>query len=261
MTLLDTSISALRGLHDDLAARVADLTDDQLAGPSGASEWPVAQVLSHLGSGAEIALAGYRAAVEGTTPPGPSYNQEVWDRWNVLSARDQAEAYVVHDAALVSFLEGLSADQRASLYVDLGFLPAPLPLTSVVGMRLNEVAHHTWDVEVGFDPAATLDARAADALLDHFSAGLAFLLGFTGRADRLDRPAVVRIGGTDAALVLDEGISLTRGDLESSATFTGSTEAALRLMSGRLAPEHTPTGTDVTGTVTLDDLRRVFPGY
>ena len=28
-------------------------------------------------------------------------------------------------------------------------------------MRLNEVAHHTWDVTVGLDPAATVDATAA----------------------------------------------------------------------------------------------------
>ncbi len=32
-------------------------------------------------------------------------------------------------------------------------------------------------------------------------------------------------------------------------------------MAGRLSPEHTPDGVAVTGNVTLDDLRRVFPGY
>ncbi len=32
-------------------------------------------------------------------------------------------------------------------------------------------------------------------------------------------------------------------------------------MAGRLSPEHTPAAVEVTGNVTLDDLRRVFPGY
>ena len=32
-------------------------------------------------------------------------------------------------------------------------------------------------------------------------------------------------------------------------------------MSGRLRPEVTPTGVRVIGNVSLDDLRRVFPGY
>jgi hypothetical protein len=38
-------------------------------------------------------------------------------------------------------------------------------------------------------------------------------------------------------------------------------EAAIRLIGGRLAAAHTPAGTEVVGDVTLDDLRRVFPGY
>ena len=58
----DATISALRSTHDELAAVVRDLDDEQLLAPSGASEWPVAQVLSHLGSGAEIGLATLRAA-------------------------------------------------------------------------------------------------------------------------------------------------------------------------------------------------------
>ena len=62
-TLADRTIAALRTTHDDLAALVPGLTDEQLAGPSGASEWTVAQVLSHLGSGAEIGLATLETAL------------------------------------------------------------------------------------------------------------------------------------------------------------------------------------------------------
>jgi hypothetical protein len=59
--LADSAIAALRSHHEDLAARVRGFDDDDLARESGASEWPVAQVLSHLGGGAEITLAGLQA--------------------------------------------------------------------------------------------------------------------------------------------------------------------------------------------------------
>ena len=48
---------------------------------------------------------------------------------------------------------------------------------------------------------------------------------------------------------------------EPTATFTGPLEAAIRLLSGRLTAQHTADDVHVSGNVTLDDLRRVFPGY
>ena len=56
-------------------------------------------------------------------------------------------------------------------------------------------------------------------------------------------------------------MSLVRGVTGPTATFDGPSEAAVRLLSGRLAPEHTPEGVRVSGNVDLADLRRVFPGY
>ena len=100
-TLADRSIAALRTVHDELAGVVPRLTDEQLTGPSGASEWTVAQVLSHLGSGGEIALAGYRAALDGDPAPGQSFNESVWDRWNALTPQEQAAAFLKHDAVVL----------------------------------------------------------------------------------------------------------------------------------------------------------------
>jgi hypothetical protein len=42
---------------------------------------------------------------------------------------------------------------------------------------------------------------------------------------------------------------------------TAPAEAWVRLVAGRLGPEYTPASVSVTGSVGLDDLRRVFPGY
>lgn len=260
-TLADRTIAALRATHDDLAALVPGLSDDQLTGPSGADEWTVAQVLSHLGSGAEIGLASLRAALDGTAAPAPDFNQGVWDRWNALTPQDQAAGYLEHDARLVETYESLTADQRANLTVDLGFLPAPLPLAAVAGMRLGEAVQHAWDVHVALDPAAGLPAESAQLLAEHFSGDLAFMAGFLGKPDALAKPAVVEIQGSGFGFAIGDGVGVVTAPTESTATFVGPLEAAVRLLGGRLKPGHTPDGVTVIGAVTLDDLRRVFPGF
>jgi uncharacterized protein (TIGR03083 family) len=258
-SLADRTITALRDLHDELAALVPTLTDAQLTGPSGASEWSVAQVLSHLGSGSEIALASYQSALTGAPAPEPDFNQGVWDRWNAMSPQDQANGFIEHDATLVDTLEALTADQRENLGIKLGFLPAPLDVASIAGMRLNEVALHSWDVRVAFDPAASLGDDAASVLMDQFSGGVGFMLGFIGKADALAHPAVVDVNGF--GLVIADGVSLTAAVSNPTAAFNGPTEAFVRLVGGRLTSKYTPAGVGVTGNVSLDDLRRVFPGF
>jgi uncharacterized protein (TIGR03083 family) len=260
-SLADRTIAALRSTHDDLAAVVPGLSDEQLTGPSGASEWSVAQVLSHLGSGSEIGLASLRAAVDGTPAPGADFNPSVWDRWNAMAPRDQADGFRTHDAALVSAYEALTAEQRETVQVDLGFLPAPLRIASVAGMRLNETAQHTWDVLVALDPAAAIPEDVALLLTEHFAGDLAFLTGFIGKAGALATPAVVEIKGSDLGIVIADGVSLGRGVTDATATFVGPYDAVIRLIGGRLTPAHTPAGVEVEGAVTLDDLRAVFPGF
>ena len=86
-TLADRTISALRGNHDQLTARVSGLDEEDLARQLGSSQWDVAHVLSHLGSGAEIALAGLQAGIAGHEAPGQDFNQLVWDQGSGHSAR------------------------------------------------------------------------------------------------------------------------------------------------------------------------------
>jgi uncharacterized protein (TIGR03083 family) len=256
--LTDRSIAALRAHHDTVAAVANDLTDEQLGSPSGASRWTIAQVLSHLGSQSEIMLPALLAAVDGTTPAAPD-NQAIWDRWDAAAPRAQADGFVEHGARYLAVLEGLSDSQRASVRLDLGFLPEPVPLAVALGMRLDEVALHSWDALVALDSDAEVDAAAASAMLDHFADGVGFLLGFVAKPDQLDRPATVAIG--DHSLVVDDTVSVRSGVEGATATFTGPPGAALRLIGGRLGPERTPAGVEVTGNVSLDDLRAVFPGF
>ena len=80
-------------------------------------------MLAHLGDGVDIAFATLRSAVAVTPGPGQDFNQEVWDRWNALSPRDQATGFLAHDDELVAALEALTADQRRTLQVELGSCP------------------------------------------------------------------------------------------------------------------------------------------
>jgi uncharacterized protein (TIGR03083 family) len=254
-TLVDRSIAALRANHDTLAALVPTLSEQQLRGPSGAAEWTVAQALSHLGSGAEISrkpiaiAAGEHVEAED--------NQTIWARWNAASPADQAAGFVKHNAAYLDTVAGLSAEQR-DRQIDTGILPQPVSLVVALGMRLNEVANHAWDVRVGVDPAATVEPDSAELLLELFGGPLAFLLGFTGKTDQLEQEVRLAIPG--GGIEITDTVTVTGTVDNPTATFEGPAEAVVRLLTGRLGPDHAA-GVTVTGNVTLDELRKVFPGY
>jgi uncharacterized protein (TIGR03083 family) len=259
----DETIKALRSGHDDLVALLRDFTADDLARPSGAAEWDISQVLSHLGSGAEINLASLDGALEGTGNPGGDFNQGVWARWDAMSRQERADNFLTADEALVRRYEGLDAAARQNLRVDLGFLPVPLDVAGIAGLRLNEVAHHVWDVKVAFDPAAELAPEATPLLFDQ----AAMLMGFLGKTHELEnRPVTVAVRTTDPersfGLTIEETAILVEAPADADAVLAAPAEWWLRLLTGRHAPEHTPAAVSLTGdTVTLDDLRRVFPGF
>jgi uncharacterized protein (TIGR03083 family) len=263
VTNADTNIAALRTGHDGLAALVLKLSDDDLSRPSGAAEWDIAQVLGHLGSGADIARATVQAALDGKPNPGRDFNLTVWDRWNAMSRRQRAEGFLESNPALLETYESMDPDTRANLRIDMGFLPAPVDVATAARLRLSELTLHSWDVRVGFDEGATLAPEATGPLLQ----GTGDLLGWISKAERLDgRHAVIQVTTTEPASVfalrLGDQISV---DLDvpkqPDGTLTLPAEAWLRLVAGRLAPRHTPNGVSATGAVDLDLLRRVFPGY
>ncbi len=254
--LVDRTITALRAEHDVLAALVRTLTDEQLAAPSGASEWTVAQALSHLGSGAEIGRAPIARAAGETVEA--EDNQTIWARWDGSTPRAQAEGFLEHNARWLELVEALTPEQRTSLTVDLGFLPEPVPLVTAVGMRLSEVANHSWDVRVAFDSAAGVDAESAEVLVDLLTGPIGFMVGFLAKPAELAQPASVAVPG--GGLVIDDAVTVVDHLESPSATFTGSAEAFVRLLSGRLKAPYDKEVT-VEGSVTLDDLRRVFPGF
>jgi uncharacterized protein (TIGR03083 family) len=250
------AIAALRRSHDELTAFVQGLDPDQLEIQSGASEWTVAEVLSHLGSAAEIAL---NTLIAGKADMGAA--PDVWERWNAMSALEQAANFADADEQLVERLESLDDEVLATQKIDVGFLPAPIDIAFLVGMRLSEVGLHRWDVEVPFDPAARVTDYIVPFVLENLPIFASFFAKPIGRSGRITvetadptRHYLLELGDTGATL------SEASGDNAETHTQLPA-EAFLRLTSGRLRPDHTPVSVTVEGQFSLDDLRQVFPGY
>ena len=249
-------VAALRSGHDRLAAYVAAASAGDLIGPSMCTDWTIGQVLSHLGSGAEIGLAtATGVAVD---------NQEVWPRWDALDPGAAATAFVDADERLVAWWEARSGDELAAMQVELPFLPAPIDAAAAAGFRLSEVGLHSWDVLAAADPTAEVAADAAALLVDRLPMMVGFVGQFTPRHTRpdIDTTITVVTSAPDRRFELELG---ERAELRTPAGATAGeltlpAGALLRLTSGRL-PADREHGATVTGPLTLDDLRRAFPGY
>ena len=251
----DPWISALRNSHDRLQDLAGPLGPDQLEQRSYASEWSIAQVLSHLGSQAEIFGLFLDAGLAGQDPPGREQFPLIWDVWNAKDPQAQAADGLRADEATLQRFESLDADQRARLR--LKAFGMDLDTAGLARMRLSEHAIHTWDVAAALDPSATVAPDAVGLLID--TAGQ-----LAGRYKPDGKHRRLRVSTTDPErhFVLETGdaISLTESEGEEDLPeLRLPAEAFVRLVYGRLAPSHTPP-TETDG-VDLDDLRQLFPGY
>jgi uncharacterized protein (TIGR03083 family) len=262
-TLADQVIAALRSGHDDLSAHVLPLDEKGLAQPSAAGAWAISDVLSHLGSGAQIALATLERALAGGGSAPDGFNQSVWDRWNAMTPAQQRDGFLAANQRLLERYESLDAVTRQELRIDLGFLPAPLDVAGAGRMRLVEFALHAWDVEAGLDPSTTLAPEAVPLLFE----GLRPLLGWISKPDTLNgrhaRIAVDLTGpDTTYGLLLGETVTVVDDRPQHpDGVLSATVETWMRLLTGRLSPIYTPSTVELTGPITLDDLRAVFPGY
>jgi uncharacterized protein (TIGR03083 family) len=239
------------------ASRLVDLVErlgpDDLRRSAYPTEWTVADVLSHLGSGAVITRERLDAALEGTEQASDAATS-VWDEWNAKSPEDQAAGVLAADRALLERLAALGGEDRRRFRTAMG--PLELDFVTFLGFRVHEHVVHTWDVDVTFDPAATLASAAAAVIFET----LGVIAGFAGKPTGTARTITVDTTAPTRSFDVvsgDDGVTLTAGgpgapDLELPA------EAFVRLVYGRLDPDHTP---PVRGdAAVLDELRRTFPG-
>jgi uncharacterized protein (TIGR03083 family) len=253
-------IAALRNSHERLVSLVKPLSPEQLRGPSYCSDWSVAQVLSHLGSGAEVALTRLPSALGQAEPVDQAAFQPVWDTWNAKSPDDQAADALVWDEKQVSSLERVSDDDLAR--ISLQFFGMTLDAVGLIGLRLGEHAIHTWDVAVMGDPAATVSPDAVSLLIDNVPG---FLAPRLGRAPEVPFRIRIRTAGPDRDYLLVAADPVTMTDWPgdgggADGEVSMPSEALLRLAYGRLDPAHTPAEV-VADPAELDHLRRMFPGF
>src|SRR5450759_5398690 len=166
-------IAAVRLSHDRLASLVKPLTPEQLRGPSY-HDWSIAEVVGHLGSGAESFMGWIDAAIERKDPPGPEAMQPIWDAWNARSPEDKVRDGLAYDERVVQRFESLTGEELARRHLSL--FGMELDAAGLARVRLSEHAVHSWDIAVALDPSAQVFPEAVDLLIDT----LGFLAGRIG---------------------------------------------------------------------------------
>jgi len=248
-------IDALRNSSDRLRKLAAPLGPDQLQQPSYASEWSIAQVLSHIGSQAEIFGLFLDASLSGQDPPGQDVFPAIWATWDAKSPADQAADALRGDATVTERFVALDDEQRGRLR--LSAFGMDLDVTGLARLRLSEHALHTWDIAVALDPAATLAPDAVALLIDTVGQ----FVGRAGQPGGVQRRLHVSTSSPVRHFTLETGdtVSLVPAEYRPGLPELGlPAEAFIRLLYGRLDPAHTPAVE--TQRVDLDDLRQVFPG-
>ena len=134
--------------------------------------------------------------------------------------------------------------------------PVTLGFAQFVGMRLNEHAFHTWDIEVAADAAATIPVPVAALVVDNLELIARFTAKPTGDTATVSVATTDPVRGFTVDLAPD-GVALTSGAAAASPDVELPAEAFARLVYGRLDAEHTPA---VARGSAMDVLRRLFPG-
>lgn len=247
-------LTALRASVDDLAARTGSLSVDQLRTTSYADEWSIAQVVSHLGSGAEIFRGILTAGRHGDPLPDAASYQQIWDRWNALDPAEQVAAGNRSGAEFVAAAESLDPDETTRFAVEL--FGTTMDLQQLIALRLGEHAVHLWDVAVILDERATLAPDAVALIIDD-------LVRLVGRLQPVPGMSPVIIATTEPTRtfrlafepVSIEPVEPTQADANPVVL---PAEAFIRLLYGRLDPGHAH---QVPDDERLDALREAFPGF
>ncbi|MCU1449975.1 MAG: hypothetical protein JWP02_2145 [Acidimicrobiales bacterium] len=244
LAVLEVSVARLRDLMEPLGP-------EERRASAYPTEWTVADVLSHLGSGAVLSSLRLDVAFRG----GEVDSQPVWDEWNAKDPDSKVADALEADQALDERLAGLTEGERGRVSVEFG--PLKFDYDGFVRLRINEHVLHSWDVAVAFDPGATLLADGVPAVLE----AVPMIATFSGKATGSTSELRVRTTGPDRRFVVRlgaDGVALEPDDAAAPPDVTLPAEAFIRLVYGRLDPDHTPAfeGDEAD----LAELRRAFPG-
>jgi uncharacterized protein (TIGR03083 family) len=246
---LATLVQVLDASVQRLADQVEPLTPQQVRQQAYPSEWTVADVLSHLGSGATI----MRLRLDGEVDM-----EAIWDEWNAKDPDTQAADSLRADDQLQARLATLTAEDQDRMRLAMG--PMELDLLTFLTLRLNEHSLHTWDVAVTFDASATLPDDETELIVD----SLPMMARFAGKPTGVDRDFSIRTtlpSRTFSLALRPDGVALSPGDPGDEPDLELPADALIRLVFGRLDPDHSPAPMGAAAAHDLDELRRAFPGF
>jgi uncharacterized protein (TIGR03083 family) len=248
--------NGLQALHNSVQ-HLKDLADgmdpEYYTSSAYPSEWTIADTFSHLGSGAIIGKQGFENSITHREPD-PKFNTSVWDEWNAKLPADQVSGCLSCDATFLAVLEGATDEERSEFHMNLG--PFEFDFDGLIGLRLGEHVLHAWDVEVPFNPAATLSSEAANAILDN----LQFVAARAAKPNGVVQDVTIRTSDPVRTFTLalkGDSAELRETSHDGEVDLEIPAEAFVRLVYGRLDPGHTPDS--VTGRV-VELLRGVYPG-
>src|SRR3954447_21113128 len=203
-------LPALQSSVDHLHQLVTGMGDDDLERSAYPTEWTIADVLSHIGSGAVIFLRRLEDSLRGQSVP-DDFAPGVWDAWNAKSPTEQGADALVADRQLTDRITEVSAGPDTDVKFSLG--PLTFDLAGLTGLRLNEHALHTWDVEVALDPSATVQRPAVGIIVDN----LELIARFTGKPTGTTRSPPIHVPDPDR----DFAIQLTPAQVTFEAGASG----------------------------------------
>ena len=252
--------TVLRASHRRLENAIRPLSEADIAGPSYCTDWSTAQVLSHIGSGAEVFGLLLDAGLAGAGSPGREEFSKIWDVWNAMSPTDQARNSLIADEAFLDRVASVPGAELDAMRMTL--FGGPADATRLLQMRLSEHAIHTWDVVVIRDQDADLSPDAVAWMIDRLEP----LAARSGKTDGGSLEVDITTTDPDREFRLSVADAVTLLAAESGSTQPATAKvhmpasALVQLVYGRLDPRHTPP-TVTTEGIDADTLRSIFPGF
>lgn len=228
--------SALRGVFNNVDAYLSRLDPAGWREQSYCKDWKVYQVVSHLGSGAEIMGRGLEAGLRETTPLDDEGRRAIWARFDALGPDGIYPAFLEANRYYFSVVDSVGQGGEQEYERLIPAFRGPVTPAQHMTLRLSEFAIHAWDIAVVRRPAARISQPAVDILVDNL-------------ADRVGRLAhkdvAAALGGKAIAITLVDpprSFVLSFADGTAALGHGGNTQASLamaaesfiRLLTGRL---------------------------
>src|SRR5262245_41732625 len=167
-TAMTEVIELIRAETSQLQNFLAGLSPEEWSRPSACAEWTVGDVVAHLTQGASTwreaitrAIAGDFAPPAGQPPLSPGERGSEATAQRAIDFRQR----MGEDALLHAFADGYQQLHQVLLGLHAEDWNKPcfhrrgiLPTRDYVGLRLQELTIHGWDMHAAFDATATLSA-------------------------------------------------------------------------------------------------------